>query len=68
MRRFAFSLARELGWPVGRLLKSMSAREFSEWMAFAQIENEETQQRTLANRAESGLQGIKAARAARQRR
>ena len=53
---------------MGRLLKSMSSREFSEWMAFAQIENEETQQRTLANRAESGLQGIKAARAARQKR
>lgn len=37
-RRFYFRLARELGMTVGEMLGRMSAREMSEWMAFAEIE------------------------------
>lgn len=36
--QFALSLARTLGWPVGLLLRHMSATEYRTWRALALIE------------------------------
>lgn len=38
MRRFSFSLARELGMTVRQLLASIDSSELSEWVAYFKIE------------------------------
>ena len=41
MRLFYFRLARELGMPVGIMLKSMTSHEIGEWHAFFRYEARE---------------------------
>ena len=54
---FAFRLARELGvWNVDDMLKSMSSRQLSEWMAFFVILERERKEMELEHKARSGVE------------
>lgn len=52
---FYFRLARELGITVGRLLREVSSREITGWMAFLNIEEEDRQ----AEKRKTDLQKLK---------
>lgn len=41
--------------PVGRLLKEVSSKELTEWIAYYRIVNEEMRQQRLDARARAGL-------------
>ena len=41
MRRFQFKLAERLGKTVGELMRTLSSREYAEWIALANLEYEE---------------------------
>jgi hypothetical protein len=40
-----YRLARELGYTVGRLLREISSREITGWMAFLTLEDEDREQK-----------------------
>ena len=42
---FYYRLARELGYTVGRLLREISSRELTGWMAFLALEDELTERK-----------------------
>ena len=51
---FYYRLARELGITVGRLLREVSSRELSGWMAFLALEDE-IEKRKKAKESENAL-------------
>lgn len=68
-RRFAFSLARELGiWDVDAMMKAMSSKLLSEWMAFFINEDENVKKDSLIRQAKQGIDRMKIEKEAKRRR
>jgi hypothetical protein len=49
-------------WNVDEVMRGMSSRLLTEWMAYFQIENEESEKASLAREASAGVNQMKARR------